>query len=76
MLASQLCVFDDKTDLRMKMSKNTYSMVVLSELSSFFVKISICDALSWHNLFNGCMQSECVMPYLTQGIRTIKTFIK
>ena len=36
------------------MSKKVHSMVVLSELSSLFlfVKISICDALSSHDLFN------------------------
>ena len=35
----------------MKVSKKAHIMVVLSELSSLFVKISICDALSLHNLF-------------------------
>ena len=39
----------------MKMSKKTHSMVVLSELSSLFVKISISDALSLRNLFNDMM---------------------
>ena len=34
------------------MSKKTDGMVVLSELSSLFVKISICDALLSRNLFN------------------------
>ena len=42
------------------MSKKAHSMVVLSELSSLFVKISICDALSSHDLFNDI--SECVTP--------------
>ena len=56
------------------MSRKAHSMVVLSELSSLFVKISICDALSSHDLFND--MSECVCHDLTQGIRTIKTFIK
>ena len=36
----------------MKMRSKTHSVVLLSELSSLFVKISICDALSSHNLFN------------------------
>ena len=43
MLASQLYMFDDKTNLKWKWVKKTHSMVVLSELSSLFVKISICD---------------------------------
>ena len=54
------------------MSKKTHSMVVLSDLYSLFVKISICDPLLLHDLFHDT--SECVT--LTQGIRTIKTFIK
>ena len=39
------------------MSKKAHSIVGLSELSSLFVKISICDALSSHDLFNDI--SEC-----------------
>ena len=74
MLASQLCVFDDKTDLKWKWVKKTHSMVVLSELSSLFVKISISDALLSRNLFNDMNKWMC--HALTQGIRTIKTFIK
>ena len=34
MLASQLCVFDDKTNPKSKLK--THSMVVLSELSGLF----------------------------------------
>ena len=51
-------------------------MVALSELSSYslFEKISIGDALLSHDLFN--VISECIIRTLTQGIRTIKTFIK
>ena len=61
MLARQLCVFDEKTDSKSgKMSKKGHSMVVLSELSGLFVKMSICDALSSLDLFNDI--SECVMP--------------
>ena len=61
MLARQLCVFDEKTGSKSgKMSKKGHSMVVLSELSGLFVKISICDALSSLDLFNDI--SECVMP--------------
>ena len=45
---------------KIKMSKKAPSMVVLSELSSLFVKISICDALSSHDLFNDV--TECVTP--------------
>ena len=44
----------------MKVSKKAHSMVVLSELSSLFVKISIFDALSLHGLFSDI--SECVTP--------------
>ena len=48
----------------MKISKKAHSMVVLSELSSLFVKISICDALSSHDLFNDI--SECVTLQLKE----------
>ena len=41
----------------MKMSKKTYSMVVFSELSSLFVKMSICDAFSLYNLFDDDMHA-------------------
>ena len=47
------------------MSKKAHSMVVLSELSSLFVKISICDALSLPGLFNDI--SECVTSYLKES---------
>ena len=36
MSASQLCVFDDKTDSKSKWVNKTHSMVVLSGLSSLF----------------------------------------
>ena len=42
----------------MKMSEKTHSMVVLFELSSLFVKILICDALSSRNLFNDMMHAK------------------
>ena len=42
----------------MKMSEKTHSMVVLSELSSLFMKISIYDALSLLNLFNDMMHAK------------------
>ena len=76
MLASQLCVFEGKTDLKWKWVKKTHSMVVLSELSSLFVELSICDALSLRNLFNDMMDAKWMCHALTKGIRTIKTFIK
>ena len=47
------------------MSKKAHSMGVLSELSSLFVKILICDALSSHDLFNNI--SECVTPQLKES---------
>ena len=47
------------------MSKKAHSMVVLSELSSLFVKISICNALLSHHLFNDV--SECVTPQLKES---------
>ena len=46
------------------MSKKAPSMVVLSELSSLFVKISICDASPLHDLLNDV--TECVMPKLKE----------
>ena len=42
----------------MKMSQKTRSMVLLTELSSLFVKISICDALMSRNLFNDMMHAK------------------
>ena len=44
---------------------------MLSSLSSLFVKISMCDTLPLHDLFNDWMRHT-----LTQGIRTIKDFFK
>ena len=61
----------------MKMSQRTQSMVLPSELSSLFMKISIIwDALSSCNLFNDIMHAKRMCHGLTQGIRTIKTFLK
>ena len=40
---------------KIKMSKKPHSAVVLSESSSLFVKISICDALLPPDLFNDVM---------------------
>ena len=45
-------------------------MVVLSELSSLFVKIPICDALSSRSLFNNMMHAKWMRHVLTPGIRT------
>ena len=61
---------------KMKMSQKTHIMVVLPKLSSLFVKTLICDALLWCNLFNDMMHTKWICHALTQGIRTIKTFIK
>ena len=58
MLATQLHVFDDNTDLKAKCVKKTHSLVALSELSSLFVKILICGALSSRNLFNDVMHAK------------------
>ena len=55
----------------MKMSQKTHSMVVLFELSSLFVKISICDALPLCNLLNDMMHAKWMCHDLTRGIRTI-----
>ena len=49
MLDCQLCVFNDKTDSESKRLKKTHSMVVLSAYLVYFVKISICDALTQFN---------------------------
>ena len=56
------------------MSKRTHSMLGLSELSSLFVKISICDAC--RAIFLMAMHAKGMCHAVTQGIRTIKTFIK
>ena len=74
MLASQLCVFDDKTDLKWKWVKKTHSMVVLSELSSLFVKISICDALSLRNMFNDMMLAKWMSYLKVACVVKIKLF--
>ena len=58
MLAIQLYVLDDKTELKSKRVKKTHSTAVLSELSSLFVKISICDALSSRSLFNDMVHAK------------------
>ena len=76
MLASQLCVFDDRTDLKWKWVEKTHSMDVLFQLSCLFVKISICDALPSRILFNDVMHAKWMCHALTRGIRTIKTFLK
>ena len=49
------------------MSKKTHSMVVFSELSSLFVKISIFDALPSRNLFNDMMHAKRMCHTFTQG---------
>ena len=49
-------------------------MLGLSELSSLFVKISICDAC--RAIFLMAMHAKGMCHAVTQGIRTIKTFIK
>ena len=67
MLASQLCVYDDKTDLKWKWVRK---LIVLLCCPNYLVYLGrypsvTCDALSSCNFFNyvmGCMQSECVMP--------------
>ena len=58
------------------MSRRTHSMVVFSKLSKFFLKILVCCALPSRNLFNDMMHAKWMCHSLTQGIRTIKTFIK
>ena len=62
-------MFDDKTDSKSKWVKKLIVWLCCPELSSIFVKTSICDALSLHGLFS--VISECV----TQGIRIIETFL-
>ena len=58
------------------MNKKAQSMVVFFELSSLFVKISICDAFSSPNSFNDVMHAKWMYHALTQRIRAIKTFFK
>ena len=72
MLATQLCVFDDKTDSESKWVK-TVIIIWLCFLNYlvYFVKISICDALLQ---FNDHANGMC--HTLTQGIRKNKTFTK
>ena len=67
-----MCV-DHKTDQKSKWVKKTHSMDVLSELSSSFVKISICDAFLSRNMFNNVMHAKWMCYTLTQGVKTIKT---
>ena len=50
MLASQLCVFDDETDSKSKWVKKLIVLLCcLPDYLVYFVKISICDALSQFN---------------------------
>ena len=75
MLASQLCVFDDRTDLKWKWVEK---LIVRFCCPNYlvYVMISICDALLSRNLFNDMMHAKWMCHDLTQGIRTINTFIK
>ena len=55
MKPSQLCLLYDKTDSKSKWVKKTDSMVGFVKIV-YFVKLSICDALS--KLIWQCIQSE------------------
>ena len=71
MLASQLCVFDDKTDLKWKWVKK---IIVWLCFPNYLVYLWRCQSVMLSRcticLMILCMHCECVMPYLTQEIRT------
>ena len=57
MLASQLCVFDDKTDPKSKWVKKLIVIwLCCVDYVVYFVKVSICDALLQFN------DDPCVTP--------------
>ena len=70
MLASQLCVFDDKTDSKSKWVKKTHSMVVLSGLSIEFILWRFRSVMLCRNLMT--MHAKWMYNALTQGITTTK----
>ena len=74
MLASQLCVFHEKTDPKSKWVKKTHSMVVLSGLSIEFILWRFRSAMLCRNLMT--MHAKWMYNALTQGITTIKIFSK
>ena len=72
MLASRLCVLDDKTDSKSKWVKKAPSVVVLSGLSIQlnlwrFRSVMLCRNLK-------TMHAKWMYHALTQGIRRMKTF--
>ena len=73
MSATQLCVFDDKTDSKSKLVKKAQcNMVVLSGLSRLFCEdfnlMFCCNLMTIH--------ANWMCQTLTQGIEKIKTFTK
>ena len=73
MLASQLCMFDDKIDSKSKWVEKL-SMVQLSGLSSLFCEDLDLSVIFCRNLMT--MHAQWMCHALPQGIRTIKTFTK
>ena len=73
MSATQLCVFDDKTDSKSKLVKKAQcNMVVLSGLSRLFCEdfnlMLCCNLMTIH--------ANWMCQTLTQGIGKIETFTK
>ena len=73
MLASQLCVFDNQTNLKWKWVKKlivwlccpNYLVYLWRYRSVLLCRCAMC-LMIW------CTQSECVMPYLTQELEHLK----
>ena len=70
MLASQLCVLDDKADSN-SISKKNHSMVVLSGLS---LSSSFCEDFDPWFAATMTVHAKWMYHTLTQGIRRMKTF--
>ena len=78
MLASHICAFDDKTDLKCKWVRKLIAWLCCPNYLVYLERYRsvTCDALSSCNLFNDMMHAKWTCHALTQGIRTIKTLIK
>ena len=72
-MCRKLCVFDGKTDSKSKLVEKRIVWLCCLDYVVYFVKILICDALCC-NLMT--MHAKWMWHSLTQGIRTIKAFIK
>ena len=72
MIASHLCVFDEKTDSKSKWFQNKLILILNSIVCLCFpdyLADLFCENLNvWRfaAIYYGCMQSEYIMPYLKE----------